>query len=65
MHSVGIWFRGRVVSGRPRAADDLDEVAYFALDVVPENLAFATDRLVIEQLRGELRPGVATGSTTP
>jgi 8-oxo-dGTP diphosphatase len=54
MHSVGIWFRGTVVGGTLRADDDLDQVAYVSLDDVPDNLAFSTDRLVLEQLRQEL-----------
>ena len=59
MHSVGIWFSGSVVEGTLRAADDLDEVAYVELEVLPTNLAFPTDRLVLEQLRQEL--GISRG----
>ncbi len=51
MHSVGIWFRGTIIGGALRAADDLDEVAYISLDAIPANLAFPTDRLVLEQLQ--------------
>ncbi len=51
MHSVGIWFRGAITGGTLRAADDLDEVAYIALNALPANLAFPTDRLVLEQLQ--------------
>jgi 8-oxo-dGTP diphosphatase len=47
--TVGVWFWGRAVGGELRAADDLDEVRYFALDELPE-LAFPTDRLVLESL---------------
>ena len=50
-HSVGIWFRGTVCSGTLRPDDDVDEVAYFALDNLPEPLAFPTDRLVLAQLQ--------------
>jgi 8-oxo-dGTP diphosphatase len=53
MHSVGIWFRGTVIGGELRPDDDLDEVAYIPLPRLPENLAFPTDRLVLEQLRRE------------
>ena len=53
MHSVGIWFRGEVRSGELRAGDDLDEVALFPLDAVPDALAFPTDRLVLDQLRND------------
>lgn len=51
MHSVGIWFRGTIAGGTLRAADDLDEVAYIALNALPANLAFPTDRLVLQQLQ--------------
>jgi len=51
MHSVGIWFRGTVLGGTLHPADDLDEVAYIPLRRLPDNLAFPTDRLVLEQLR--------------
>jgi hypothetical protein len=50
---VGIWFRGSVIGGSLHAADDLDDVDYFPLDALPDNLAFPTDRLVLEQLRQE------------
>ncbi|MBP7963493.1 MAG: NUDIX domain-containing protein [Caldilineaceae bacterium] len=50
-HTVGIWFFGQPVSGTLHAGDDLDRVAFFALDAVPEPLAFPTDRLVLADLR--------------
>ena len=54
-HTVGIWFSGRVRGGRLAPGDDLRDAAYFPLDALPEPLAFPTDRLVLEQLRGSLR----------
>lgn len=54
MHSVGIWFRGTVRGGALRAADDVDEVAYMALNDLPANIAFPTDRLVLEQLQRDI-----------
>lgn len=53
MHSVGIWFRGTVLRGTLRPADDLDEVAYVPLAHLPGNLAFPTDRLVLAQLQAD------------
>lgn len=50
-HTVGVWFEGEVIEGVMNASDDLDEVAFFKLDSLPEPLAFPTDRLVLEQLR--------------
>ena len=49
--TAGIWFTGTVVGGHLQAADDLDEVAYFPLDALPSEIAFPTDRLVLEELR--------------
>ncbi len=54
MHSVGIWFRGTVVGGRLEAGDDIDEVDFFALDALPDPLAFPTDRLVLDALRKDV-----------
>ena len=51
--TVGIWFRGSVIGGSLQAADDLDAADYFSIDDLPENLAFPTDILVLEQLRQE------------
>ncbi len=51
MHTVGVWFRGEAARGEPRAADDLDRVAFFALDALPAALAFPTDRIVLADLR--------------
>ncbi len=53
MHSVGIWFRGTVLSGTLRPDDDLDQVAYVSLHRLPAKLAFPTDRLVLAQLQRE------------
>lgn len=53
--TVGIWFTGIVVGGHLQAADDLDEVNYFPLDALPTELAFPTDRLVLEELRMDKR----------
>ena len=55
MHSVGIWFIARVVGGTLRADDDLSAVAYFPLDQLPPDLAFPTDRKVLDQLREDIR----------
>ena len=54
-HTVGVWFRCEIVGGEPRAGDDLDRVAWFPLDAIPEPLAFPTDRLVLAALWQEKR----------
>lgn len=58
-HTVGIWFMAEVTCGELTAQADLDEVGYFALDAPPE-LAFPTDSLVIESLRGKVDFGLSS-----
>ena len=48
--TVGVWFWGLIVGGEVRAADDLDEVGWFAPDAPPEPLAFPTDQMVLDDL---------------
>lgn len=48
-HTVGIWFHGTIAGGTLEPGDDLVELAWFAPHAPPE-LAFATDRRVIERL---------------
>lgn len=55
--TVGIWFGGQVVGGTLQAGDDLDEVGFFPLDSPPPSLAFPTDALVLEELRGKREKG--------
>ena len=62
-HTVGVWFTGEVIAGEPAASDDLVEVRYFPLDALPAPLAFPTDRLVLEQLRGTPDPAEYPSST--
>ncbi len=63
-HTVGIWFTGEIESGEARAADGLDAVGFFHLDALPPELAFPTDRLVLDQLRAELlTPPTAAAGT--
>lgn len=59
LHTVGIWFLGDVDGGALQAGDDLDAVQYFGLDSLPGELAFPTDRSVLESLRRK-RGGSAT-----
>ncbi len=50
-HSVGIWFRGTVLSGTLCPDDDVDQVAYVSLQALPAPIAFPTDQLVLAQLQ--------------
>ncbi len=55
--TVGIWFWGEIIGGDLRPGSDASEVAFFPLDAVPHNLAFPTDRLVLDELAERLRSG--------
>ena len=55
--TVGIWFRGKRTGGKLRAGSDADEAGYFSLDALPEPMAFPTDILVCEQVRGCIKDG--------
>lgn len=55
--TVGIWFWGEITGGSLRPGSDASEVAFFALDETPDNLAFPTDRLVLDELAERLRSG--------
>ncbi len=48
--TVGIWYLGRITAGRLRPGGDLQEVAYFRWDELPE-LEFPTDCELIDELR--------------
>ncbi len=56
-HTVGIWFSGEVMKGKPQPGDDLVEVGYFPLDNLPQPLAFPTDRRVLEEVKVRLGKG--------
>ncbi len=49
-HTVGVWFAGTVLSGDLQPGDDVDTVAWFALDELPDTLAFPTDERVLSDL---------------
>jgi ADP-ribose pyrophosphatase YjhB (NUDIX family) len=53
MHSVGIWFKGSIIGGILTPGDDVDEVEFVPLNKLPENIAFPTDRKVLNLLRQE------------
>ncbi|SMD14141.1 NUDIX hydrolase [Sporomusa malonica] len=52
VHTVGVWFMAEIAGGTLCPGDDLDQVAYFSLDAVPD-LAFPTDAQVINMLQAE------------
>ena len=61
MHTVGVWFRAASATGEPRAADDLDRLELFALDALPAEIAFPTDRIVLADLRRAAAGTAAAG----
>jgi len=55
--TVGVWFAGEVAGGDLKAGDDLDAAWFFPLETPPAPLAFPTDALVVEELRGKREKG--------
>lgn len=51
--TVGVWFRGTITSGTLHPGDDVEALDYFPFTALPP-LAFANDRLVLEELREEM-----------
>ena len=49
--TVGIWFWGKNAGGQLRAGSDAAEVGLFAIDDLPEQMAFPTDLMVCEKLK--------------
>jgi ADP-ribose pyrophosphatase YjhB (NUDIX family) len=49
--TVGIWFWATRTGGKPSAGSDASDVGFFALDAIPEKMAFPTDLQVIEKLK--------------
>lgn len=49
--TVGIWFWGSKSGGNMQAGSDADDVGFFALDDLPEPMAFPTDLMVCEKLK--------------
>ncbi len=55
--TVGVWFWGKRTGGELRAGSDASEVAFFAIDSLPEAMAFPTDLMVCEKLKQLMRSG--------
>jgi 8-oxo-dGTP diphosphatase len=55
--TVGVWFWGKRIGGRLLPGSDAKKTQFFSLDDLPLNLAFPTDRLVVDQLRQNMGTG--------
>jgi ADP-ribose pyrophosphatase YjhB (NUDIX family) len=49
--TVGIWFCGTCTGGKLAPGSDAQDVRFFPLDLIPEEMAFPTDLLVVEKLK--------------
>jgi 8-oxo-dGTP diphosphatase len=54
-YTLNLYYRATVVSGEPRPADDVTDLRWFSVDVLPENLAFEHERELLRELAKELR----------
>ena len=55
-HTVGVWYLGQEMGGSLSAGDDAMQAEFVGLNNLPE-LAFPTDKTVIDQLASELNCG--------
>lgn len=49
--TVGIWFWGTCEGGKPVPGSDAQDVRFFRLEMIPDEMAFPTDLLVVEKLK--------------
>jgi ADP-ribose pyrophosphatase YjhB (NUDIX family) len=55
--TVGVWFWGEKSGGTLRVGSDAAEVGFFAIDNLPDRMAFPTDLVVCEKLKRCLAAG--------
>ena len=49
--TVGVWFMGKLSGGELQPGSDAREAGFFALDRLPEKMAFPTDLLICQKLK--------------
>ncbi len=54
VHVVIIVYRGEIVNGQIKPGDDAEEVKFFPLDELPEDIAFTAHRTILELLGSEI-----------
>ena len=58
--TVGVWFLSKVCGGSLNPGSDAEDARFFPLDDLPFQMAFPTDLLVCEKLRGVLASGAGS-----
>lgn len=48
--TVGVWFLGKLTGGQLQPGSDAREAEFFALEALPERMAFPTDLLICQKL---------------
>lgn len=51
MHVVVIVYWGEIINGEMKAGDDAEQVKFFPLNDLPENIAFTAHRMILEKLK--------------
>jgi len=54
VHVVLIVYRGEIINGQLKAGDDASEVTFFPLNDLPEEIAFAAHRRILELLGNQV-----------
>ncbi|OGG95783.1 hypothetical protein A2V95_02875 [Candidatus Kuenenbacteria bacterium RBG_16_41_7] len=54
-YTVPIAFLGKIVGGKPKPADDVEELEWFPLDDLPKNISFAGNKKALAILKGKFK----------
>ncbi len=65
VRAVLILYTGVATGGEPRAGDDATELAWFPLDQLPDDIAFASHRQALTELRERLDGDASQGRASP